>query len=235
MAAVFCTDRPPPFLSPPGSPVGEFRSKADRMRSKTMKLYYSPGACSLSPHIVLCETGQPHELVKVNLKTKQTESGDDFNRINAKGYVPALVLDGGEVLTEGPAIVQYLADLAPAGGLAPPAGSLERVRLQEWLNFIASELHKPFGALYRDINADWRQSVLSTLTARLGFVAGALANKPYLLGEQFSVADAYLFTILNWSKWLNVDLAPWPTLVAYQERVSSRPAVQQALAAEGLG
>lgn len=199
-----------------------------------MKLYYSPGACSLSPHIVLCEAGLPHELVKVDLKTKKTEQGDDFNAINAKGYVPTLVTDGGEVLTEGPAIVQYLADLAPAKNLAPAAGTMARVRLQEWLNFISTELHKGFGSLFRNPPAEWQEVVRSTLAARCTYLAGVLEKQPYLLGEQFSVADAYLFTILNWSQWLKIDLAPWPALGAYQARIAARPGVQQALKKEGL-
>jgi glutathione S-transferase len=199
-----------------------------------MKLYYSPGACSLSPHIILCEAGLPHELIKVDLKTKKTEHGDDFNAINPKGYVPTLVTDDGEVLTEGPAIVQYLADLAPAKNLAPAAGTMARVRLQEWLNFISTEVHKGFGSLFRNPPAEWQEVVRATLAARCAYLAGVLEKQPYLLGEQFSVADAYLFTVLNWSQWVKIDLSPWTALIAYQARVAARPGVQQALKKEGL-
>ena len=199
-----------------------------------MKLYYSPGACSLSPHIVLCEAGLPHELIKVDLKTKKTEHGDDFNAINPKGYVPTLVTDSGEVLTEGPAIVQYLADLAPAKKLAPTAGTMDRVRLQEWLNFISTEMHKSFSPLFRNAPAEWQEVVRATLAARFSNLATVLEKQPYLLGSDFSVADAYLFTVLNWSKWVKIDLAPWPALIAFQARVAARPGVQQALKKEGL-
>lgn len=199
-----------------------------------MKLYYSPGACSLSPHIVLCEAGLPHELVKVDLKTKKTEHGDDFNTINPKGYVPTLVLDGGEVLTEGPAIVQYLADLAPAKGLAPAAGTLDRVRLQEWLNFISTEVHKGFSPLFRNAPDEWQVVVRAALANRFSHLAAVLEKQPYLMGEAFSIADAYLFTVLNWSKWVKIDLTPWPALLAYQARIAGRAGVQQALKKEGL-
>lgn len=199
-----------------------------------MKLYYSPGACSLSPHIVLCEAGLAHELIKVDLKTKKTEFGDDFTAINPKGYVPTLALDDGEVLTEGPAIVQYLADRAPAAGLAPSAGTLARVRLQEWLNFIASELHKGFSPLFRNPPAEWQETVRAGLAARFAWLAPILARQPYLMGENFSVADAYLFTILNWAKWVKLDLGEWPALGAYSARVAARPGVQKALKTEGL-
>lgn len=199
-----------------------------------MKLYYSPGACSLSPHIVLCEAGLAHELVKVDLKTKKTEFGDDFNAINPKSYVPALVLDDGAVLTEGPAIIQYLADLVPANGLAPAAGTFARVRLQEWLNFISTELHKGFGSLFRDPPPEWQEKVRAGLAGRLAYLAALLDRQAFLMGDGFSVADAYLFTILNWAKWLKIDLAPWPALGDYQVRVAARPGVQKALKSEGL-
>lgn len=199
-----------------------------------MKLYYSPGACSLSPHIVLCEAGLQHELIKVDLKTKRTQHGDDFLAINPKGYVPTLVTDEGEVLTEGPAIVQYLADLAPASGLAPANGSMARVRLQEWLNFISTEIHKGFSPLFRDPPTAWREVVLATLAQRFGVLAETLGKQPYVLGERFSVADAYLFTVLGWAKWVKIDLAPWPALTDYLARIAARPGVQQALKTEGL-
>lgn len=199
-----------------------------------MKLYYSPGACSLSPHIVLCEAGLAHELIKVDLKTKRTELGDDFNTINAKGYVPALRLDSGETLTEGPAIVQYLADLAPASALAPAPGTLERARLQEWLNFIATELHKGFSALFHDAPADWQARVRTGLNRHFAYLATVLERQTYLLGDTFTAADAYLFTVLNWAKWVKLDLGPWPVLGAYLARIAARPGVQKALKTEGL-
>lgn len=199
-----------------------------------MKLYYSPGACSLSPHIVLCEAGLPHQLIKVDLKTKKIEGDGDFLAINPKGYVPTLVTSAGDVLTEGPAIVQYLADLAPEKELAPAAGTMARVRLQEWLNFISTELHKSFTPLFRNAPAEWQEVVRAGLAARLSLVAATLEKQPHLLGEHFSVADAYLFTVLNWAKWVKLDLSPWPALGAYLARIAARPAVQQALKKEGL-
>lgn len=199
-----------------------------------MKLYYSPGACSLSPHIVLCEAGIKHELIKVDLKSKQTETGDDFTIANPKGYVPALLLDDGTLLTEGPAIVQYIADLAPASRLAPPAGSIERVRLQSWLNFIASELHKSFTPFFHGAPSEWLAVMRNGLAKRFAFLATTLQNQPYLLGDDFSAADAYLFTILSWTKPVKIDLTPWPELIAYQARVAARPGVQKALQSEGL-
>ena len=199
-----------------------------------MKLYYSPGACSLSPHIALCEAGLPHQLIKVDLKTKQIEGDGDFLAVNQKGYVPTLVTDDGSVLTEGPAIVQYLADLAPDKELAPAAGTMARVRLQEWLNFISTELHKSFTPLFRNAPAEWQEVVRAGLAARLSLVAATLEKQPHLLDEHFSVADAYLFTVLNWAKWVKLDLSPWPALGAYLARIAARPAVQQALKKEGL-
>ena len=197
-----------------------------------MKLYYSPGACSLSPHIVARETGIPIELEKVDLGAKKTASGEDYRQVNPKGYVPALRLDDGSVLTEGPAIVQYLADRKPAAGLAPHAGTMERYRLQEWLGFLNSEIHKTWGMLY-DPKAD-RAPVIEKLSQRLQWLNGELEKRPYLLPGGFSVADAYLFTLLNWAGFTNVDLSPCPALVKYAERIRSRPKVQEALRAEGL-
>jgi glutathione S-transferase len=200
-----------------------------------MKLYYSPGACSLSPHIVLREAGLPFELEHVDLKTKKTKAGGDFLAVNPKGQVPVLVLDGGETLTEGPAIVQYLADHKPGAGLAPGAGTMPRYQLMEWLNYITSELHKSLGALFAPTTPDgWKKLVKDGLDAKLKHVEKQLGDKPYLLGTNFSVADAYLFTILNWTNFLKIDLAPYPKLVAYQQRVAARPKVQEALKAEGL-
>jgi len=200
-----------------------------------MKLYYSPGACSLSPHIVLCELGLAHEPVRVDLKSHTTETGADYYNINPKGYVPALELADGQVLTEGPAIVQYVADQKPAAGLLPPAGTLERARVQEWLNFIGTELHKNFTPLFRpDASADWKAAARAQIDKRLGYVNDALAGKDYLTGKQFCVADAYLFTVLSWTKYMQIDLAPWPHIAAYQARVAARPAVLAAMDSEGL-
>ena len=200
-----------------------------------MKLYYSPGACSLSPHIVLREAGLSFELERVDLKTKLTETGADYRAVNAKGYVPALALDDGNILTEGPAIVQYLADLVPARKLAPAAGSIERYQLMEWLNFISTELHKGFGALFNPkAPADWKALVRELIGQRLDVVAAQLKDHPYLMGEAFTVADAYLFTVLGWGKWVDVDLARWPALITYTARIADRPAVHAALVAEKL-
>jgi glutathione S-transferase len=199
-----------------------------------MKLYYSPGACSLSPHIVLAEAGLAYSIEKVDLKAKKTESGADFFAVNAAGYVPALVLDNGEVLTEGPAIVQYLADQAPAKKLAPPPGSFERVRLQEALNFVSTELHKSFSPLFNPATPEeWKTVVRGLIGRRLDVVEQKLAGRDYLLGE-FSVADAYLFTVLGWGGMVGVDVGARPVLAAYRARVMARPAVQQAMKEEGL-
>lgn len=198
-----------------------------------MKLYFSQGACSLSPHIVLREAGLPHTLVRVHLPTKKVEDGSDFRSINPKGYVPTLQLDDGQILTEGPAIVQYLADLRPESGLAPPAGTMARYRLQEWLNFISTEIHKSYSPLFGNkAPAEWKGVMRDTLSARYDVVAASLGEKPYLMGEHFTVADAYLFTVLRWSRLVEFDLSRWPSLVAYLERVSARPAVKAAMEAE---
>ena len=200
-----------------------------------MKLYYSPAACSLSPHIVAQEAGIAVDLMKVDLKAKTVADGTDYLKVNAKGYVPALRLDDGQVLTEGPAIVQYIADQKPGSGLAPKAGTPERYRLQEWLNFITAEVHKPMGSLFNPAVVDaWKQAVHDTLKKRLGYVAQQLEGRQYLLGDSFSVADAYLFTVLNWAGFVKFDLSPWPALQQYAARVAARPAVQAALKAEGL-
>lgn len=199
-----------------------------------MKLFYSPGACSLSPHIVLRETGLDFELERVDLKTGRTASGAEFSAINRKAYVPALQLDDGQLLTEGPAIVQYLADLAPASGLAPPPGGLPRARLQEWLNFISSELHKGFSPLFRPAPEETKLAIVTRLEHWFGWLDGELAKRPYLLGEKLSVADIYLFVVVGWSAYVNISLARWPALTAFQARIAARPAVQAALKAEGL-
>jgi len=200
-----------------------------------MKLYYSPGACSLSPHIALREAGLPFDLVKKDLQSQTLADGSDFHVVNPKGYVPALVLDDGQVLTEGPAILQYLADLVPEKKLAPPAGTLERVRLQEWLNYITSEIHKTFSPLFnRKASEDWKAAARELLDRRIDYVAKALEDRAYLMGDAFSVADCYLFTVLNWAGWVKIDLSRWPGVTDYLERAAARPAVQAALKAEGL-
>ena len=200
-----------------------------------MKLYYAPGACSLSPHIVSRELGIPLELKKVNTKDKTIEGGGDYWKVNARGYVPALVLDNGETLTEGPAIVQYLADQKPEAGLAPKAGSFERYRLQEWLNFLTSEIHKQFSPLFKpNTPEDYKPIAKQNLASRFDWIDQQLAGRDYLMGKQFTVADAYLFVLLNWTKFQGIDLAKWPNLAAFQQRVGARPKVQEALQAEGL-
>lgn len=200
-----------------------------------MKLYYSPGACSLSPHIVAREAGIELELIKADTKTKKMEDGGDYWQVNAKGYVPALRLDNGQLLTEGPAIVQYLADQKPASGLVPAAGSFERYRVQEWLNFITSEIHKNFSPLFNPAaSADWKEGAKANLAKRFGFIATHLEGKQYLMGDQFTVADAYLFTVANWGQFVGVDIGQWPAVKAFHARVAARPKVQEALKAEGL-
>lgn len=199
-----------------------------------MKLYYSPGACSLSPHIVLQEAGFKYETEKVDLKNKKTASGKDYNSISEKGYVPLLELDNGEFLSEGPAIVQYLADLKPESKLAPKAATLERAHLAEWLNFISTELHKGIGSLFHPINAEATAAARKRIDLRLEYVNKKLGKNSYLFGEQFTVADAYLYTVLRWTKHLEVSLDRWPALNEYIKRVGSRPKVKEVLAAEGL-
>jgi glutathione S-transferase len=200
-----------------------------------MRLFYASGACSLSPHIVAQEAGIELSLQKVDLKTKTIAVEGDFFSINPKGYVPTLELDSGEILTEGPAIVQYLADLKPAKGLAPPAGTLERYRLQEWLGFINSELHKSYSPLFRpETPAETRVERLAYLNKRYAIAEKRLGAHPYLLGAAFTVADAYLFTVTNWAGHVKLDLTPFPNLRAFQERVAARPAVKAAMKAEGL-
>jgi glutathione S-transferase len=200
-----------------------------------MKLYYAPGACSLSPHIVLCELGLPHVLEKVDLATHRTEAGVDFNTINPKGYVPVLELDDGQLLTEGPAIIQFLAEQKPEAGLLPPAGSLARTRVQEWLTFIGTELHKNFSPLFNPAaSADWKAAGLANIERRFSLLEKTLTAQDYLTGANFCVADAYLFTVISWTFYQKIDLAPWPALVAYYARVKARPGVQEALRSEGL-
>jgi glutathione S-transferase len=200
-----------------------------------MKLYYAPGACSLSPHIVARELGIPVELQKVNTKDKTIEGGGDYWKVNGRGYVPALELDNGQILTEGPAIVQYLADQKPEVGLAPKPGSFERYRLQEWLNFLTSEIHKQFSPLFKpNTPEEYKSIVKETLATRFDWLDKQLAGKDYLMGKQFTVADAYAYVLLNWSKFHNIDLARWPNIAAFHNRVGARPKVQEALQAEGL-
>jgi len=199
-----------------------------------MKLYYAPGACSLSPHIVLREADLRFTLVKTDTKTKKLEGGGDYWAINPKGYVPCLELDNGERLTEGPAIVQYIADRAPTKGLAPESGSFERYRLQEWLNYVSTELHKGYGALFTPTTPqDYKPIVLDRLALRYELVEAALSKQPYLLGAGFSVADAYLFVVTRWADRVKLSLERFPSLRAFQARVGERPTVHAALAAEG--
>jgi glutathione S-transferase len=202
-----------------------------------MKLYYAPGACSLSPHIVLREADRRFDLERVDLSTHRTASGIDFFTINPKGYVPALQLDGpgSPILTEGPAIVQYIADLAQDAHLAPPAGTFARYHLQEWLNFISSEIHKPFSALIADtLPAAVAGRVRGNIGRRFIYLQDVLEDRAFLMGETFTVADAYLFVMLQWCVPNGIDLGLYPNLDAYESRIANRPAVQAALAAEGI-
>lgn len=199
-----------------------------------MKLYYAPNTCSLSPHIVLRELGLQFELVRVDNKTKQTIDCRDFRTINPKGYVAALELDDGQILTEGPAILQYLADIKPESRLVPLAGTWERVRLQEWLNFVTSEIHAGSAPLFNAALPEEAKAFFrDKLFKRFDFLQDILERHDYLTGPSFSAADAYLFTVLGWCKFFSIDLGRWPTLSAYMKRIGARPAVQAALRAEG--
>lgn len=200
-----------------------------------MKLYYAPGACSLSPHIVANELGIALKLEKVDTKAKRTESGADYWQINPKGYVPALELDSGELLTEGPAIVQYLGDQRPDANLLPANGTFERVRLQEMLGYINSEIHKSYSPLFKDDTPEQtRTERKAYLQRRYELIEKILAKQPWLLGDRFSAADAYLYTVTRWANAVKLDLSAFPQLSAFQERVAARPAVQAALSSEGL-
>ena len=200
-----------------------------------MKLYYSAGACSLSPHIALEEAGLSYEAISAPTKTHQLPDGSDYYKINPLGYVPLLVLDDGRQLREGPAIVQYIADQAPEKNLAPANGTYERSKLQEWLNFIGTELHKGFSPLFNPATpAEYKTIVIAKLNERLAFTDGELAGKQYLMGETFTVADGYLFTVTNWAQYVGVDLSSLANLLAYRTRVAARPAVIAAMTAEGL-
>lgn len=198
-----------------------------------MKLYFAPDTCSLSPHIVLRELDLPFELIRVNNRTKRSADGGDFYRVNPQGYVAALMLDDGQVITEGTAIVQYLADLRPEAGLAPPSATFERVRLQEWLNFITGEIHAGSRPLFNSTLPEEVKTLFrDMLRRRLDFVAQALDEQAFLLGETFSVADAYLFTVLRWMDQFSIDLKYWPSITRYMSLISQRRSVQAALAAE---
>lgn len=200
-----------------------------------MKLFYTPGACSLASHIALREAGLNFDLEKVDLGAKKTQSGGDYTKVNPNGYVPALQLGDGEVLTEGPAILQYIADQKPAAKLAPASGSMDRYRLQSWLNFITAEIHKGFSPLFNSATPEaYRPMVIEKLGQRIQRVADHLSKNSYLTGDSFSIADAYLFTVLSWAKHVGLDLSKWPTVQNYLARIAERPSVGAALKAEGL-
>jgi len=200
-----------------------------------VKLYYVPGVCSLAAHIALREAGVDFALDKMDRDSRRTESGENYLDVNPKGSVPALRLDNNEVLTEVAVILQYIADQAPQSGLAPAAGSMERYRLMEWLNYIATEVHKQHSPLFNPkIPPEWRENQLGLLAKRFDYLSERLARQPYLMGEQFTVADAYLFVVLRWSTRLKIEITPWPVLTGYRARIAARPAVQAALRAEGL-
>jgi glutathione S-transferase len=199
-----------------------------------MKLYYSPGACSLSPHIALLEAGLPHDLVKVDLRAKKLENGDDYLKVNPKGQVPALELDSGEIVTEGPVIVQMIADKV-GKDLAPARDSAERYKLLEWLNFITAELHKNFGPIFSPVLADDAKAFFKDrVMGKFKYIDSQLGGRDYLMGKQFTVADGYLFTMLSWAERMKFDLSAMPNLLAYKARVAARPKVQEALNREGL-
>lgn len=199
-----------------------------------MKLYYAPGACSLAAHITLQESGLRYELERVDLREHKTGSGADFYALNPKGYVPVLELDDGERLTEAGVVLQYIADRNP-GTLAPALGSMARYRVMEWLNFIATELHKGLGPLWKPETPEtYRKNVLATVGARFDYIVDALGDKPYLTGDAFTIADAYLFTIVNWHRFLKFDIDRWPALQRFQARVAARPQVRKALEDEHL-
>jgi glutathione S-transferase len=200
-----------------------------------MKLYYTPGACSLSPHIALLEAGLPYDLIKVDLRAKKLENGDDFLKVNPKGQVPVLALDSGELVTEGPVIIQMIADKAAAKNLAPARDSSERYKLLEWLNFITTELHKNFGPMFSPVLADEAKAFFKDrVMGKFKYVESQLAGREYLMGSRFTVADGYLFTMLSWADRLKFDLSEMPNLLAYKARIGARPKVQEALTKEGL-
>ena len=200
-----------------------------------MKLYSVPGSCSLASSIALREAGIPFEIVKVDLRARKTAANEDLERVNPKGYVPALALDNGELLTENVAVLQYIADRNPSAGLAPPAGTMERYRLQEWLGFISTELHKSFSPLFAPMaSEDTRQMFRNKIQGRLDWLERTLGSRTFLMGDQFTVADAYLFVVLRWCDYHGIDLGKWPTLKSYRDRIEARPKVVEALQAEGL-
>ena len=200
-----------------------------------MKLYYSPGACSLSPHIALLEAGLPYDLVKVDLRAKKLENGDDYLKINPKGQVPALALDSGELITEGPVIVQMIADKVPAKNLAPARDSAERYKLQEWLTYVNGELHKNIGPLFNPALSDEAKGVFKDRAmGKFKYVDSQLAGRDYLMGKQFTVADGYLYVMLRWADGMKFDLSGLNNLLAYKDRIAARPKVQEALVKEGL-
>ena len=200
-----------------------------------MKLFYAPGVCSLSPHIVLKEFGLPFETVKTDIKAKTTEGGDDYKKTNPLGYVPALALDDGTILTEGPAIVQYVADKVPEKKLAPANGTLERYKMQSWLNFVSSELHKGFSPLFNPaMPEEAKQIAKDRLATRFAHLDAHFAKNNYLMGKDFSPPDAYAFAVLRWTAPTKIDLAPYPNIQAFMKRMQARPAVQAAMQAEGL-
>ena len=198
-----------------------------------MKLYFNPSVCSLAPHIALREAGIDFELVKVDIRAHTVADGSDYYKINPKGYVPVLMLDNGELLTEGSVISEYIADLNPAANLVPPHGTMARTRLREWMAFIATEVHKGFAPLFNPSMTEELKAMTRTrLAGRLEWIVGQLGDKTYLMGDTFTIADAYLFTVLGWGKWTGVDIAQWPTLVSYVARIAARPKVIEAMAAE---
>jgi glutathione S-transferase len=199
-----------------------------------MQLYYSPGACSLASHITLREAGLPFELKRADTKTKKLEDGGDYFAINSKGAVPALKLDNGQILTEGVVIMQYLADQKPESQLVPKVGTLERYRVLEWLNYVTSEIHKSFTPLFGDNDPAVKSYAVKSLEKKFGWLNQQLTGKTYLTGDTFTVADAYLFAIVNWTNFVGIDVAKWPALKAFQDRVAARPKVQEAIEAEGL-
>ena len=207
-----------------------------------MKLYFSPGACSLAQHIVLAEVGAQYETVMVNMKTKTLMSGEDYHKINPKSQVPALQTNDGQILTENAVILQYLAEQYPEKDLLPKYGSWERYHANEWLNYVATEIHKGMGLLFavdrvitnKEGNEEMKKNWKAGLGKKFDYLSQHLQKQPFMLGSKFSVVDAYLFTILNWHGMLKVDLTPWPVLMGYLEKVKSRPAVQQAMKAEGI-
>jgi glutathione S-transferase len=200
-----------------------------------MKLYYFPGACSLAPHIALRESGLSFELEQMDPKTKKTKSGADFLKINPKGYVPVLELDDGQTLTEAAVIVQYIADRKPEAKLLPPAGGLARYRAQEWLNYVATEIHKGVGALFNPKLTDaWKQVLQEGIAPKFDYLTKRLEDRSYAFGDGFSAVDGYLFTVLGWPQYVGIDLAKWPVIKAYVDKIAQRPSVQAALKAEGL-